>query len=132
MPKPSELALKSDTLGIVWRIRQRVEWCSTLRLGVVVGVAEVTVSVIMPSGNSVDEPSRIELAYSSCNSLLGLVALCELNPTFVVDDPSDNGWIVLVLVDEDFYLALKLALRGASGVPPSDIEGMSWITRRPT
>jgi len=65
--------------------------------------------MIVPTRNRVDEPGRVELADAVGQRKLGMV-IGPLSPALVVDNPGDDGWVALVLIDHNLELALKLLL----------------------
>ena len=108
--KTTKFSLNRNTGRIEWRRIDRVERSTALRVCVVVVVVEVTGAMIIPATGRINEPCRIKRAHDIGECELRVVALGDLAPAFIVDDPRDDAGIAAVLADEDFKLALELLL----------------------
>ncbi len=75
---------------------------------------EVACAVIVPASYCIDETGRVKLADAVGKGELR-VAVGDLTPTFVVEDPREDARIVLVLVDHGLELPLELGLLGVGG-----------------
>lgn len=129
----SELALDADTVAVVRRRLDRVEWCAALGVGVVVVVGEVACAVVVPARGRVDQPAAVGGPDALGDGVLGVGWCPDLAPAFVVDHleirsaaaalcdcrgttyPGHNGGVAQVLVNHDVELALKLCLLVAIG-----------------
>lgn len=84
----AEFALKADPFGVEWSVV--VPWRSTLWVRVVMVVAEVSGSVVVPAAGCVDEARWIESGDGVGDSEFWVVLLTisgrELAPAFVIDD----------------------------------------------
>lgn len=78
--------MEANAAGVVHSCWDRVPRHTTLRVSVVVVVAEVAEPVIGPAANRVDEARGIELADDLGELLLGPRRVPELAPAFVEDD----------------------------------------------
>lgn len=78
-------------------------------------------SVIMPPCYGINQPCWIKLS-NAVRDMKLWIAIRNLAPAFVVDDPGDNAWVISVFLDHDFELTFKLGLFGISwssiGVDP--------------
>lgn len=110
MSDTTKFALEADALGIILGGQDRVERCTALRVCVVVVVKEITVAMIVPSGNRVDKSRLIQVTDNLGKYLLRIWWAAQLSPSLIVNDPLNNRSVALVLVDEGFELTLKLLL----------------------
>jgi hypothetical protein len=87
----------------------------------VVVVVEVAGAMVEPSAGGIYEPCRIQGVYEVGKCELGVFAIGDLAPAFVVDDPGDDAGIAAVLADEQFELALEFLL--LLGVGKDGLDG---------
>lgn len=110
MSDTTEFALEADALGVVLGGQNGVKWCAALGVCIVMVVKEITIAVVVPSGDRVDKSRLIQVANGLGEHLFRVWWATQLSPSLVVNDPLNNGSVTLVLIDEDFKLALELLL----------------------
>lgn len=105
----SKFTLDGNALVVVRSGFDGRERSTTLRVCVVVVVVPVAGAVVVPTSRSVDKPCRVK-RLDAVREVELWVVVCDLAPSLVVDDPSVNAGVVLVLLDENVELAFPVSL----------------------
>lgn len=79
---------------------------------------KVAIAVIEPPAHRVDQPRRVESPHHLAEPCLGPRRGPELTPSFVEDDPRNDGRMALVVVDHGLELPLELGLLPRVGRSP--------------
>ena len=66
--------------------------------------------MIIPTRGGINQSCGVQLSYSFNKLYLRLVCQLDLTPAFVVENPSNNGRVILVFADHQLQLSLKLGL----------------------
>jgi hypothetical protein len=106
----TEFALYGDAAWVMGSGLDGVEGCAALGVGVVVVVVEIAGAVVEPTACGVYEPCRVQGVYEVGEGEFWVLAVGDLAPAFVVDDPGDDAGVAAVLADEKFELALEFLL----------------------
>lgn len=87
-----------------------VERCAALRIGVVMIIVEIAGTVIIPATGGNDKSRWIDRVHKIGQCKLGILAIHDLTPAFVVDNPGHDARIAAVLANKQFELTLELLL----------------------